>query len=59
MNIEDYEFYASDLEWASYSDDHLELRTFEGATCVEFMLIKDDVIAMAKHFKLTLEDIKD
>ena len=59
MNIEDYEFKASEIEWSSISEDSLTFVAFSGATCVDFILVRDDVIALAKHFKLTPEDIKD
>ena len=53
MNIEEYEF--SDGLICLDSEDHYAGFIHEGY----FELDRDDVIALAKHFKLTADDIKE
>ena len=57
MSIEAYEFKDHDIEGATIeSDDYIYLHDKDYDTSL-LWIYKDDVIAMAKHFKLTAEDL--
>ncbi len=54
MSIEDYEL--ENDTWTSIAADDDEIAIDTGCDVVE--LTKRDVIAMAKHFKLTADDLE-
>jgi hypothetical protein len=57
MSIETYEFKDGDIEGATIeSGDHIYLHDRDYDISI-LWIYKDDVIAMAKHFKLTAEDL--
>lgn len=56
MSIEDYEFGDFGLGKATISDGVCIV--IDSEHCPWFALYKDDAIAIAKHFKLTEEDLK-
>ena len=67
MSIEDYVFHNDELELDADNSDlntvnmHVFYQDTRDAheSDVGFYLVKDDVIALAKHFKLTPNDIED
>jgi len=58
MNIENYVFTDVDLKRARIVDDEIFLDDADYEISV-ISLNKEDVIAMAKHFKLTTDDLED
>ena len=59
MNIEKYRFSDSDIHSLDFDVCSKELAIYLVAGADMCVLDKDDVIALAKHFKLTPEDIKE
>ena len=54
MDIEDHKFSDSDIEKVSVVDDEVILTNYR-MEC--FSLNKDDVIALAKHYHVTADDL--
>lgn len=62
MNIEDYEFRDSDLKCSRDSDSKTIYLYLDEPVIFQDLQVyfkKDDVIAMAKHFKLTADDLNE
>ncbi len=55
MDIEDYKFFDDDLSHCHNSSGEIYLNV--GYECPTVMLNKDDIIAMARHFNVTTEDL--
>lgn len=53
-DIEEYEFYDDDVLDVTVSGSILDIRLEHGASLME--LTKEDVIALAKHFKLSMKE---
>ena len=54
MSIEDYEFIDGDIQAYSVGDESSVCFRLSHASAYMY---KDDVIALAKHFKLTVDDL--
>ena len=62
MNIEEYEFKDTDISLSSkkFIDDGITIKVQVIGNAYTYMFLsKHDVIALAKHFELTADDIKD
>jgi len=55
MSIEDHEFFDDDLDYCHSSSSEIYLNV--GCETPTVMCNKEDVIALAKHFNLTAEDL--
>ena len=53
MNIEKHDFYEDMISVLDTEDDVIALDTFYGV----LQFNKDDVIALSRHFKLTVDDL--
>ena len=53
MSIKEHEFYDKDLSVENNGSEYIFIKNLDGY----FWLHKKDIIALAKHFKLTADDL--